>query len=252
MSFLESFADTPVEAHRQYVPDLIARARELLAEERPMAALEHLTAALRAIGGERAVMAMLQQTRENYWASRRGTGMSTADGTSASNASDGPGEDIASLLARCSLAAVNGGSTESEDEISPLQRQFALFAPPSVAAARQAEDDAIEMSIEEQARRNPHAILAESGRIAVLAGASDHATSTTCGRCGAIISVHRQAAHEEFWCSAAEDGEIMADSTGAEFASHALDEEWHDATEEFPGPTGAPLSFGPFSSIGFR
>jgi len=111
-------------ARRGQIEDLIYQARAKLTNEKPMAALEDLTNALRLLGGEMLVLNTLQQAREAYWAGKE------ADG-------------LADIFLKCTLGARQEGIRIDDDKIF---EQLGLGN--SILAERGNEGLAVEASLD--------------------------------------------------------------------------------------------------------
>lgn len=120
--------------------------------------------ALRARGGEHAVLQALGRARELYESGVR------------SNAAT---DELSALFAECALA-------ESHSQES------AVVAP--------LDSMAIEAGLDIHGGHG-HPILAESGRLQVVEDASADGSSFICPQCGGLVSNLRRVQHLRFWCS---------------------------------------------------
>lgn len=133
--------------------------------------------ALRASGGERAVLQALGRAREMYRTKRE-----------ANEAVD----ELSALLAECGLATdLPANSTASS--------RVGSSAVASVAPAEVQEVDMVEHNPGLYQSSAP--ILAESGRLQVVMDASSDGSSFVCVQCGGVVSNQRKDEHFTFWCS---------------------------------------------------
>jgi hypothetical protein len=129
--------------------------------------------ALRATGGERAVLQALGRAREIYEARRR---------------SNEAVDELSALLAGCGLATEVAATSASN-----------LRPEPTVVAPATRDLDMTEHRPGMYQSSAP--ILAESGRLQVVMDASSDGSSFVCVQCGVVVSNHRRDEHFAFWCS---------------------------------------------------
>ncbi|EGD74336.1 hypothetical protein PTSG_06346 [Salpingoeca rosetta] len=155
------------------VGGMVANARTLIHSERPIAALELLTDALRIMGGEKLIFETLAEARHNYW-----QGRAPAD------------DSLAGLLQACSLGGIQAPvqapvQLQHHHCSHQRQRQQGPPSPPPVALEQATVDDSM---------------LASQGRESVLVSAAHHASSHVCEHCGSVLSASRIEQHVKYWC----------------------------------------------------
>eukprot|EP00250_Pteridium_aquilinum_P034931 c8344_g1_i1 orf=328-849(-) len=155
---------------------LLATARLRISQGNPSSALQAVIAALKASGGDGAVLQTLAKARDIYQSRMR----ASADAN-----------ELASLFAECAIveadaAVPNSSSTQPMDETSNLTScPLALEQP--------------DMGMGSTGEAAP--ILAESGRMQVVLDASADGSSFICLQCGGLVSNLRKDEHIAFWCA---------------------------------------------------
>eukprot|EP00730_Choanoeca_flexa_P018647 TRINITY_DN9078_c0_g1_i2.p1 TRINITY_DN9078_c0_g1~~TRINITY_DN9078_c0_g1_i2.p1 ORF type:complete len:178 (+),score=29.48 TRINITY_DN9078_c0_g1_i2:367-900(+) len=146
------------------IPDLISHAKHLINSERPMAALEKLTDALRIIGGEKLIMRSLQTARENYWDAQD-------DAQLPEQPSSDPISALTNLFQQCVMSTV---PARDSDPRAMLPERYHHLLENSLASDRHGSD--------------------------FVESAAAHRSSVVCSSCGAIVKESRMDAHAAYWC----------------------------------------------------
>lgn len=160
------------------IASLLAMARQRISDGNPSLALQAVVIALRASGGERAVLQALGRAREMYSAKRQ---------------SNEAVDELSALFAECGLAT----------DFAPRNVVVnARSEPPAVAPAKPSEVQEVDMMEHIPGILQSSApILAESGRLQVVMDASSDGSSFVCRQCGGLVSNQRRDEHFTFWCS---------------------------------------------------
>ncbi|GLJ15104.1 hypothetical protein SUGI_0246850 [Cryptomeria japonica] len=146
------------------IQSLLALARQKINEGSPSQALQAVVMALKAAGGESAVMHTLHRARELY--SRRRESNLSAD-------------QLASLFAEC---AITEASPNAPIRPSPFNSNHMN------AASLLADTSGT-------------SILAENGRMQIVMDAFEDGSSFICLQCGGLVSNARKDEHIAYWCS---------------------------------------------------
>ncbi|XP_068656968.1 uncharacterized protein [Aristolochia californica] len=145
----------------QNLRNLLALARELIAQGKPSLALQAVLMAMRSNGGETAVFQTLNRARELY-----------RNRLQANAAAD----ELASLFAECAIA-----------EAQPIKSD----PLPSVTGGNEPEV---------MPPMHESSILAESGRTQIVLDAFSDGSSFICLQCGGLVSNQRKEEHLAYWC----------------------------------------------------
>eukprot|EP00045_Choanoeca_perplexa_P009293 m.88859 g.88859 ORF g.88859 m.88859 type:complete len:181 (+) comp14838_c0_seq2:1254-1796(+) len=156
---------------RDEIPGLIAGAKDLLSSERPMAALESLTDALRIIGGERLIMQSLHEARQQYWNSPAGE----------QQRHEGAVDSLSRLFQQCVMSTVPERSSPEPEMVPTLPQRYHDLLTTSVAAHTHGTE--------------------------FLEAAAAHPSSVICSACGAVVKESRMEAHMSFWCETIADAD---------------------------------------------
>ncbi|KAL3693320.1 hypothetical protein R1sor_006971 [Riccia sorocarpa] len=160
------------------IGSLLAIARQRINEGNPSLALQAVVLALRAAGGEGAVLQAFSRARENYYSQRQ-----------ANSAVD----ELSALFADCGITDIQSLNVTANGN-SPMENGHVV---PSGAQ----DMDAVEGTV--PTHQNAAPILAESGRLQVVVDASTDGSSFVCANCGGVVSMMRRDEHFQFWCSQA-------------------------------------------------
>ncbi|KAG6548998.1 hypothetical protein Mapa_009440 [Marchantia paleacea] len=157
------------------IASLLAMARQRINEGNPSLALQAVVIALRASGGERAVLQAFSRAREIYRTER---------------VANDPVDELSALFADCGLTDIQSINFSSNG------------GPPTATPVPSMQD--LDM-MERNTSRIPISapILAESGRLQVVMDASSDGSSFVCLQCGGVVSNLRRDEHIQFWCSQA-------------------------------------------------
>ncbi|CAM6081902.1 unnamed protein product [Calypogeia fissa] len=170
------------------IASLLAMARQRINEGNPSLALQAVVLALRASGGERAVLQALGRAREMYRTKRQ---------------SNEAVDELSALFAECALAtdfaAKNVPIASGETQVGPPVPP--LLSSPLHPVAPSEEQDMAMMDHSPGMYQSSAPILAESGRLQVVMDASSDGSSFVCVHCGGVVSNQRKDEHFTFWCS---------------------------------------------------
>ncbi|BBN06768.1 hypothetical protein MPTK1_3g23770 [Marchantia polymorpha subsp. ruderalis] len=157
------------------IASLLAMARQRINEGNPSLALQAVVIALRASGGERAVLQAFSSAREIYRTER---------------VAIDPVDELSALFADCGITdihSINFSSNGGPHTATPV---------PSMQDLDMMEGNTSRIPISAP-------ILAESGRLQVVMDASADGSSFVCLQCGGVVSNLRRDEHLQFWCSQA-------------------------------------------------
>ncbi|CAL5228835.1 g12039 [Coccomyxa viridis] len=119
-------------------------------------------------------------------------------------------------LLRRAVEALSQGNSRGTDDLARLLEQCNLNIdrqePPigqstldsSASSMDHDHDEAQESASMPGNQHDP--ILAETGREGITGAALDDGSSFICTSCGGVVSLSREAAHREYWCSGANGG----------------------------------------------
>ncbi|KAH9314818.1 hypothetical protein KI387_023445 [Taxus chinensis] len=147
------------------IQSLLELARQKINEGSPSQALQAVVMALRAAGGESAVMHTLHRARELY-SSRRQSNLSA--------------DQLASLFAECAITEASPNAPTRPSSFSNHINAASLLADTSGTS-----------------------ILAENGRMQIVTDAFEDGSSFICLQCGGLVSNARKDEHIAYWCSPA-------------------------------------------------
>lgn len=156
------------------IASLLALARQQINEGNPSLALQAVVMALRATGGEQAVLGALGRARELYQSGLR------------ENAAT---DELSALFAECAIATLPPQPTATPVETNAADSASGQFVGHELM-------DTIDIN-----GANGDSILAESGREQVVIDASSDGSSFVCQQCGGVVSNLRRDEHMSFWCS---------------------------------------------------
>ncbi|XP_078439415.1 uncharacterized protein LOC144709676 [Wolffia australiana] len=150
------------------VRDLLGLSRQLLDEGKPSLALQAVLAAIRARGGERAILDALHRARELYQNKMQGTAAA---------------DELASLFATCMI-----------HDAKPPPSNGSGFGNGGSSGSAMTVGMAADLA------KETSPILAESGRREVIVDAFMDGSSFVCSRCGGLVSNLRKDEHLAYWC----------------------------------------------------
>lgn len=155
---------------------LLATARLRISQGNPSSALQAVIAALKASGGDGAVLQTLAKARDIYQSRMR----ASADAN-----------ELAALFAECAIIEADA-SVPNSSAAQPMDETLN-------SASHSHSLEQATMMVNSTGEAAP--ILAESGRMQVVMDASLDGSSFICLQCGGLVSNLRRDEHVAFWCA---------------------------------------------------